>query len=156
MMQLHLCKSRMPQLQGPSDAVVKAWAGLVRAQRAAVGGIESDLKAAGFPPLSWYDVLWGLRRASNESLSPRALEGQLLLEQYNLSRLLDRMEAEGLVRRIPFPGDKRRQLVQLTKSGRDLQKKMWPVYAAAIQRHVGAKLADREAQDLARIIGKLA
>lgn len=142
-------------MQGPTDAVQAAWAGLVRAQRAAVAGVESELRAAGFPPLSWYDVLWGLRRAEEQTLTPRELEAAMLLEQYNLSRLLDRMEADGLIRRIPYPGDKRRQLVQLTEGGAALQRKMWPVYAAAIQRHVGSKLTEAEAQKLARVFAKL-
>ena len=142
-------------MQGPSDAVVKAWAGLVRAQRAATSGIELDLKQAGFPPLSWYDVLYGLRRARGGRLTPRELEGEMLLEQYNLSRLLDRMEGDGLVRRVPYPGDKRRQLVEITAQGRALHKRMWPVYAAAIERHVGARITETEGEDLGRILGKL-
>ena len=142
-------------MQGPSEAVVRAWAGLVRAQRAATSGIEADLKKAGFPPLSWYDVLWGLRRAAGGRLTPRDLEGEMLLEQYNLSRLLDRMEADGFVRRIPFPGDKRRQLVAITAQGRALQKRMWPVYAAAIERHVGARITEKEGEALAKTLAKL-
>src|SRR5215211_7484979 len=142
-------------MQGPSDAVVKAWAGLVRAQRASTSGIEADLKQAGFPPLSWYDVLYGLRRARGGRLTPRQLEGEMLLEQYNLSRLLDRMEADGLVRRIPYPGDKRRQLVEITAEGRALQKRMWPVYAAAIERHVGARLTEKDSEILTEVLGKL-
>jgi len=143
------------EMQGPSEAVVKAWAGLVRAQRAATSGIEADLKQAGFPPLSWYDALYALRRARGGRLTPRELEGEMLLEQYNLSRLLDRMEADGLVRRIPYPGDKRRQLVQITAPGRAMQKKMWPVYAAAIERHVGARITDEDGATLTQVLGKL-
>jgi DNA-binding MarR family transcriptional regulator len=117
--------------------------------------IEEELKAAGLPPLSWYDVLLELRRAKDGRLSPRELEHGMLLEQYNLSRLLDRMEAEGLVRRIPFPGDRRRQLVEITAAGRGLQKRMWRVYGEAIQRHVAARLADDQAEILAMLLQKL-
>jgi len=142
-------------MQRPSEAVVRAWAGLVRAQRAATSGIEADLKEAGFPPLSWYDVLYVLRRARGGRLTPRELECEMLLEQYNLSRLLDRMEAEGLVRRIPYPGDKRRQLVEITAQGRRKQKRMWLVYAAAIQRHIGARITEKEGEALAEILPRL-
>ena len=142
-------------MQGPSEAVVKAWAGLVLAQRAATSGIEADLKRAGLPPLSWYDVLYGLRRARRGRLTPKELEGEMLLEQYNLSRLLDRMEADGLVRRIPYPGDKRRQLIEITPLGRAMHKRMWPVYGAAIERHVGARVTQKEAEAVAEILGKL-
>jgi DNA-binding MarR family transcriptional regulator len=118
--------------------------------------IEAALKDAGFPPLSWYDVLLELRRATEGRLAPRDLEREMLLEQYNLSRLLDRMEAEGLVRRTPYPGDKRRQLVEITPEGRSLQKRMWSAYGAAIQKHVGARLDETEADMLAGLLGKLA
>jgi DNA-binding MarR family transcriptional regulator len=155
MMQLHRFEEGFARMQGPSEAEVKAWAGLVRAQRAATSGIESDLKQAGFPPLAWYDVLYGLRRARRGRLTPRELEGEILLEQYNLSRLLDRMEADGLVRRIPYPGDRRRQLVEITSHGREMQKRMWPVYATAIERHVGARITEQESEALAETLGKL-
>ena len=78
----------------------------------------------------------------------------MLFEQYNLSRLLDRMEAEGHVRRIPYPGDRRRQLVEITEEGRLLQRRMWGVYGPAINRHIGAKLTDKEAGNLAGLLLK--
>lgn len=142
-------------MQRPSETVVKAWAGLVLARRAATGGIEADLKRAGLPPISWYDVLYGLRRARGGRLTPRELEGEMLLEQYNLSRLLDRMEADGLVRRAPYPGDRRRQWIEITPQGRAMQKRIWPVYAAAIERHVGARVTQEESEALAEILSKL-
>lgn len=142
-------------MQRPSETVVKAWAGLVLARRAATSGIEADLKRAGLPPISWYDVLYGLRRARGGRLTPRELEGEMLLEQYNLSRLLDRMEADGLVRRVPYPGDRRRQWIEITPQGRAMQKRIWPVYAAAIERHVGARVTQEESEALAEILSKL-
>jgi DNA-binding MarR family transcriptional regulator len=117
--------------------------------------MERELKTAGLPPLSWYDVLLELRRAEGGCLAPRDLEREMLFEQYNLSRLLDRMEAQGLVHRLPYPGDKRRQLIAITKAGRELRKRMWRVYGAAIRRHVGSRLAEHEAETLARLLRKL-
>lgn len=138
-----------------SKPIEKAWARLVRAQRELMGAVEMDLKAADLPPLAWYDVLLELGRAKDEAATPRELERECLVEQYNLSRLLDRMEGQGLVRRVPFPGDKRRQLVEITDKGRAMQKRMWPVYAASVQRLVGEKISDKDAERLAAILGKL-
>ena len=73
----------------PCDATVLAWSRLMRAHRAALAAAEQALRAGGLPPLEWYDVLWELERAG--PLRPRDLQGRLLLAQYNLSRLLDRM-----------------------------------------------------------------
>ena len=94
-------------------------------------------------------------RAPTDGLRPFEIEQQVLLAQYNLSRLLDRLVAAGLVERHPCPDDKRGQIVAITPAGRDLQKRMWPTYRAAIERHVGGKLSDAEAETLARLLGKL-
>jgi DNA-binding MarR family transcriptional regulator len=142
-------------MQEPSAAVIKAWGRLIRAERTVVGRIEAELKGAGFPSLHWYDVLLELKRGPDGRLSPRQIEEAVLFEQYNLSRLLDRMEVEGLVRRIPFPGDKRRQLVEITGAGRALQERMWTVYSAAINRFFGEKLGEKEAGQLSALLLKL-
>jgi DNA-binding MarR family transcriptional regulator len=136
-----------------SEAAVRAWIRLVRAQGAALSRVEADLKAAGFPSLAWYDVLLELSR--HDGLRPFEIEQHLLLAQYNLSRLLDRLSAAGLVERRPCPDDGRGQIVLITPTGRELQKRMWPAYRAAIARHVGEKLSDAEAETLARLLGKL-
>src|SRR5256885_14033843 len=101
----------------PSDAVVTAWARLVRAREALVGAVERDLKAAGLPPLAWYDVLLELTRASNGRLRPFELEKETLLAQYNLSRLLDRLEKESLIAREPCDDDGRGQWEVITEKG---------------------------------------
>ena len=139
----------------PSDAVIRAWAHLVRAQQQALAAVEADLKAAGFPPLGWYDVLLELSRADGGELRPFALEEQLLLAQYNLSRLIDRLEKAGYVERRTCPEDGRGQVVAITASGRALVKRMWATYRAAIGRHVGAKLSDGDATRLATLLGKV-
>jgi DNA-binding MarR family transcriptional regulator len=144
----------MPE-RSPSDAVIRAWARLVRAQQSVLSAVEAELKAAGFPPLSWYDVLLELSRVEDGGLRPLALEQELLLAQYNLSRLLDRLEQAGHVERHACPEDGRGQVVAITASGRALVKRMWPIYRAAIARHVGAKLSDDEAARLATLLGKL-
>ena len=142
-------------MQEPSAAVIKAWGRLIRAERTVVGRIEAELKNAGLPSLHWYDVLLELKRGPDGRLTPREIEEAGLFEQYNLSRLLDRMETEGLVHRIPFPGDKRRQLIEITDKGRALQERMWQVYGAAINRFIGAKLGEKEAGQLSTLLLKL-
>jgi len=158
MMQLHRNMKGFAvaqDVQEPSDAVTDAWVRLIRAGREVVGQIEAEMKGAGFPALTWYDVLLHLKRQPDGRASPREIEDAVLFEQYNLSRLLDRMEAEGLVCRIPYPGDRRRQLVAITEEGRALQRRMWGVYGPAISRFVGGKLSDREAEQLAALLLKL-
>jgi DNA-binding MarR family transcriptional regulator len=138
----------------PSEAAITAWIGLVKASRHVLGAVEADLKQAGFPPLGWYDVLLELRRA-DAPLRPLEIEGRLLIAQHNVSRLIDRLEAAGHVERQPCEEDGRGQVVALTDAGRNLLRTMWPAYRAAIQRHVGAKLADDRASRLSRLLRQL-
>jgi DNA-binding MarR family transcriptional regulator len=138
----------------PSEATITAWVRLVKASRHVLGAVEADLRTAGFPPLGWYDVLLELRRAA-APLRPLEIEGRLLLAQPNVSRLIDRLEAAGYVERQPCEEDGRGQVVALTDAGRDLLKRMWPIYRSAIQRHVGAKLTGDGASRLSRLLGQL-
>ena len=137
----------------PSDAVILAWTRLVRAHQAALAGIEAALKGAGHPPLEWYDVLLELERAG--PLRPRDLQARLLLAQSNLSRLLDRMAGAGAVERTPCEDDRRGHLVAATAEGSALRRRMWPVYAAAIQAAVGDRVSEAEATALAGLLGPL-
>ena len=141
--------------RNPSDAVTKAWARLIRARETLVGAVERDLKDAGLPPLAWYDVLLELTRADKGRLRPFEIEKATLLAQYNLSRLLDRLEKEGLVTREPCEDDARGQWVVITEKGKVTQARTWKVYAKSIQNHVGEKLDDRAAATLTELLGRL-
>jgi DNA-binding MarR family transcriptional regulator len=139
----------------PSPEATTAWARLVRVQQSLLGAVERDLKKAGFPAFAWYDALLELERHQHGAMRPVELEKHMLLPQYSMSRLVDRMAEAGYVERMVCPMDGRGQFVGITAAGRALRKKMWDVYAAAIERHVGAKLSDAEAQTLASLLGKL-
>lgn len=139
------------------DAEVEAaWIQLMRVPEALLGRVQADLKAQGFPPLEWYDVLLELDRNSNGALRQRALGERLLLARYNLSRLVDRLEAEGLVRREACADDARGAVVAITDAGRALRERMWPAYADAVRRHVGERLTAGEPAALERTLRKLA
>lgn len=140
--------------KNPSETAVKAWARLVRAQIKVMGAVEADLKEAGFPPLSWYDVLLELRRAGG-GLRPMELEGRLLLAQHNVSRLIDRMAQKKLVKKRAAAEDGRGQIIEIGETGHDLLRRMWPVYRHAIQRHLGAKLNAAETRRLAKLLENL-
>lgn len=116
-----------------------AWARLIRAGRAALAGVEADLRAAGFPPLAWYDALLEMRRAQG-ALPLAALEARMLLAQYNVSRLAERLVAAGYARKAADPGDARSRRLFITPAGERLLNAMWPVYAEAIRRRFAAAL----------------
>lgn len=139
----------------PSDSVIRAWARLERAHRAAQSTVEARLKRAGLPPLAWYDALLELERADPGGLRPFELQREMLFAQYNLSRLVDRLEAAGHVARSASEEDGRGQILTITKSGRALRHRMWPVYSAAIAAAVGSHLSEAEATTLGELLGRL-
>ena len=62
---------------------------------------------------------------------------QMLSDNGNLTRLVDRLEARGLVRRVPDPNDRRVTLVQLTEVGKALVAEARPRHRAAIEERMG-------------------
>ncbi|MDA0241623.1 MAG: MarR family winged helix-turn-helix transcriptional regulator [Proteobacteria bacterium] len=114
--------------------------------------IEGDLKQAGFPPLAWYDVLLEVRNGGTSGVRPKDLQEQLLLAQYNLSRLVDRIENNGYIVKAQSPDDGRGSVLTISQTGRGLIDRMWPVYAAALQHAIGERVTDAEAATLAALL----
>ncbi|OCP07499.1 MULTISPECIES: MarR family winged helix-turn-helix transcriptional regulator [unclassified Ensifer] len=139
----------------PGPETTEVWIGLMRARERVLARIEADFKAAALPPLGWYDVLWELVQAEDGRLRPYEIEARTLLAQYNLSRLIDRLAKEGLVRREAFDADGRGQWVVITEAGRAMRERMWLTYGPSIDAHVGERLSEDEARQLAALLAKL-
>ena len=139
----------------PDEKTVRAWARLVKAQQKALRIVETALASAELPPLSWYDVLLELERVGDSGLRPFELEREMLLAQYNLSRLIDRIEKAGYVQRQPCEDDGRGHVIVITQTGKMMRRRMWPVYAQAIQTAVGDHLTKDQVEALDGVLGKL-
>ncbi|RWB60466.1 MarR family winged helix-turn-helix transcriptional regulator [Mesorhizobium sp.] len=141
--------------KSPSPGAVKTWGRLLRVSRQLVKKTEDILKAGGLPPLAWYDVLHELAEAGEGGLRPFELIDRVLLAQYNVSRLLARLEVDGLVEKLPVSDDGRGQTVRITPSGREMRRRIWAVYGAAIADLMGDKLSAKELEVLASLLGRL-
>lgn len=139
-----------------TEAHVLAWARVVRVSERVLQAVEDALKGAGLPPLSWYDLLLELRRAEPGGLRPYQLQSAMLVPQYNMSRLIDRVAKAGYVERVSCDADGRGQIIRITPEGKALQRKMWPVYRAVLEREVASNLAEADAERLARLLQPLA
>lgn len=133
-----------------------AWALFLTAHAVLVEKIEERFGAAGLPPFGWYDVLWGLERAEGQRLRMHELAEKTVITRSNLTRLVDRLENAGLVRRERAEEDRRGAFAVLTPEGRAMRRKMWPVYAAAIKElfedHVSEAEAEQFAQAFRRVL----
>jgi DNA-binding MarR family transcriptional regulator len=133
--------------------VVRAWARLAKAQRIALASIQRALKASGLPALEWYDALLELERAGAPGLRPFELERNMLLAQYNLSRLIERIATAGYVERQACEDDGRGQVLVITPEGKALRRRMWKVYGKAIAEAFGNHLSADETKALDEILG---
>jgi DNA-binding MarR family transcriptional regulator len=115
-----------------NDGSSHTWALLLSAHSVLLSAMEQRLKQAELPPLAWYDVLWALEQAPGQRLRMRELAMRLVLTRFNATRLVDRLEQEGLVARQKSKDDRRGADAVLTAKGRALRIKMWPVYRTAI------------------------
>jgi DNA-binding MarR family transcriptional regulator len=101
--------------------------------------VERELAAAGLPPLGWYDVLTELDKAGGR-LRIHELADAVILSRSGLSRLLDRLESAGLLRREPCEDDRRGAYAAITSSGREMLDRMWPVYERCLTAHFAPQL----------------
>ena len=114
------------------------WRAFLNAHALITRAIGRELAAADLPDLRWYDLLWTLHEAPGRSLRVTELARESVLTQTAMSRFVDRVEAEGCVRREVDPADRRAFRIVLTAKGVDLLRRMWPVYARGIERHFAA------------------
>jgi DNA-binding MarR family transcriptional regulator len=116
--------------------------------------ISADLSSERELELAWFDVLHALSNAGGR-LRMQDLAATLFMNKSSLTRLVDRIEAEGLLSREADPADGRGTLAALTKAGRERYRSVKPVYLRAIQRHFGAVLADADVANMQRALTKL-
>ncbi|MBZ9684010.1 MULTISPECIES: MarR family winged helix-turn-helix transcriptional regulator [unclassified Mesorhizobium] len=145
----------MTEKAKPSPEAIKAWARLMRVSRQLMERAEDALKEGGLPPLAWYDVLHELAEAGEGGLRPFQLIERTLFAQYNISRLLARLEADGLVEKLPVADDGRGQTIRVTAKGRETRRRMWAIYGRSIEELVGAKLSSDELNTFSAILGRL-
>jgi|SRR5680860_101093 len=139
----------------PTNQAVTAWARLIRAQLLLLKKVNAALKAAELPPLAWYDVLLELHRSREVGLRQYEISKKILLPKHNLSRLIDRLENEGFVKRLSCAEDGRGNVVWITTGGAKLLKQMWRVYGAAIHESLECKLTPVQISTLGEILNQL-
>jgi DNA-binding MarR family transcriptional regulator len=132
-----------------------AWRALLDAHALLVSAIERDLANAGMPPPAWYDVLWTLERAPDGQMRIHELADAVVLSRSGLSRLLDRMEVDGLLRRANCPSDRRGAFAVITDDGIAALRRMWPVYERSIAEHFLPQLG-RDAHALRSALERVA
>ena len=100
-----------------------------------------------------YDVLYTLAKCGAPARVGE-LQQHVVLSQPALSRLVDRLEARGLVARVSDQADGRAVLVELTPTGTELQRAVGRSHARSVEREMRALTID-ELRELQRLVTKL-
>lgn len=132
------------------------WFSFVRTHRRMIREVERRLAEAGLPGYAWYDTLWALETGPDGARRMHELADALAVERYNLTRLVDRLEQEGLVTRARSPEDGRAAFASITKEGRALRKKMWKVYETTVSELFVSQFSPNERADFASALDRAA
>lgn len=95
------------------------WRGLLRVHAALIKELDAELQAAHGLPLSSYEVLLTLRHSPAGEMRMSQIADSVLLSRSGLTRLVDRLERDGLIERRECAADKRGAYAALTETGRE-------------------------------------
>jgi DNA-binding MarR family transcriptional regulator len=139
-----------------SDWRIGVWRSFLRAHARVVGELEAQLGARAGLALSWYDVLLQLAEAPRRRLRMADLADRLLLSRSGLTRLVDRLQAAGLVRREADPNDARGTFTVLTDEGLTRLRTAAPMHLSGIQERWLAHFSDDELVQLGELLARIA
>jgi DNA-binding MarR family transcriptional regulator len=114
---------------------LSAWRGLLRAQAALVKTLDAELDHAHGLPLSSYEVLLFLDHSAGKRMRMCDLAESALLSRSGLTRLIDRLEREELVKRVSCESDARGAFAELTGAGAKKLADASTTHLAGIREH---------------------
>jgi DNA-binding MarR family transcriptional regulator len=141
-------------LSSPSRERLRTWQLVWETAMGLLDRFDEELQRELGIPLRWYDVLIHVENEP-EGMRMNALADQILTSKSGLTRVIDRMEEEGLVRRVRPEDDRRTVLVVLTDAGRDTMERARAFHRDSIERHFTGHLSDADMKALARAFGKV-
>jgi len=137
------------------DWRLAAWRSFLRTHTHLIRRLEQDLLTNNKIALGSYDVLVQLAEAPENRLRMSELANAVLLSRSGLTRLVDRMQREGLVERQPDPGDARGLFTVLTPRGRDALRDAAVVHLRGVSELFVDRLTEQELQQLQELMTKL-
>ena len=138
-----------------TDQQLEAWRAFIRAQSELLKTLNQELESDQGIPLTFFDVLAQLSFAGGR-LRMSELADAVVISRSGVTRLVDRMERAGLVRREACPEDRRSMYATLTPSGKRALAKARPFHLRGVAEHFGRHLSDEEAKTIATALGRMA
>jgi DNA-binding MarR family transcriptional regulator len=141
-------------LSSPSPERLRAWRLFCESALALLDLLDTELQQSVGIPQRWYDVLVHLEE-SPEGIPMNELADQILYSKSGFTRVVDRMEEAGLVRRSRPAHDRRTILVVITDKGTETMEHARRHHRDGIQRHFAQHLTSADIKALTRALEKV-
>jgi DNA-binding MarR family transcriptional regulator len=105
-------------------------------------------------PMRWYDVLVQLEEAP-DGMRMKDLAERILYSKSGFTNVVDRMEKEGLVKRVRPENDRRSILVVMTETGRKQMEEARRSHRQGLEEHFSRHLAESDIKAVTRAFEKL-
>ncbi|HEY4915398.1 MAG TPA: MarR family transcriptional regulator [Solirubrobacteraceae bacterium] len=135
---------------------LRAWRGLLRAHACLAKRLDSELEQAHGLPMSSYEVLHHLEETTGGRMRMCELAEQAQLSRSGLTRLIDRMERDGLVERCSCDHDARGSYACLTDGGRERLQEARGTHLAVIREQFFSHFSEAELGTLADMWERIA
>jgi len=135
-------------VEGLCPAELEAWRGLLRVHASVLKVLDAEMEAAHGLPLTSYEVLIQLADAPDHRMRMCDLADSVLLSRSGMSRLVDRLERDGLLERCACTHDARGAFACITQAGRELLERARPTHVAGIRRRFLAQFSEPELRQL--------
>jgi DNA-binding MarR family transcriptional regulator len=134
-----------------SGSELAAWRGMLRAHAAVVKALDEEMRAAHGLPLSSYEVLIFLCDAEGGRMRMSDLADAVLLSRSGLTRLVDRLERDGLIAREICRDDARGAFATITDAGRAMVQVARPTHLDGVRRLFLSHLGEGDRAHLAQV-----
>jgi DNA-binding MarR family transcriptional regulator len=132
-----------------------AWSGFIRAHATIVKELDAELRAAHGLPLSSFDVLVQLSLAPGDRMQMHELAEAAHISRSGLTRLVDRLERQGLIERHRGERDPRQVFACITRSGLERLADTTPTHLAGVRRRFLERLTRTQVSQLAVVWNRL-
>jgi DNA-binding MarR family transcriptional regulator len=141
-------------LSSPSPERLRAWRLYFESALALIDVLDAELERDAGIPMRWYDALVQLEETPG-GLRMNELAERILYSKSGFTRVVDRLEEAGLVRRVRPDHDRRSILVSLTDKGRDTMERARAYHRDGIKRHFSQHLSEQEINALTSALEKV-
>ena len=138
-----------------TDAELAAWKGFVRVHTAMARTLDAELERAHGLSLSSFEVLKALRCSPEGKLRMADLAEHALLSRSGMTRLVDRLERQGLLTRCQCSDDARGCFAVLSPAGLALLDSARPTHLESVRTGFLSHLAPHELEHLAEVFGRM-